>query len=136
MASTSDVFLAVSSQAPEQAGKRLSMLTPVIEADDEPEGGENFSEGKHIEHPEFNINDDEQLFLTEDKQRANYVGTKRTVSEDLEVDEVDGLNVSERQNSDGENFDEIYSDSSDGEPEQELKDEDYETDLEYDEESK
>ncbi|KAL4238581.1 hypothetical protein ACF0H5_003288 [Mactra antiquata] len=133
---TSDAFLAVSAQAPEQSGKRLSTLTPVMEDDDEPTGVEDFVDGLHLEHPEFNMEDNDQVFLTQGEQHAAYMGTKRVRSEELGEDSIDGrATLSDRQNSDGENFDE-YSDSSDDEPQNhpETKDEDYETDLEYDEE--
>lgn len=137
MTSTGDVFLAVSSQAPEQNGKRLSMLTPVLEDDDEQGTDGNPTDRPEIAHPEFHISDeDKQIFLTE-AQQADYVSNKigaRATSSPVADETVGRSSASERLNSDGENFDEIYSDSSSEQSDAKSNDGDYETDLEFDEE--
>ncbi|XP_045162889.1 leucine-rich repeat-containing protein 74A-like [Mercenaria mercenaria] len=137
MSSTSDVFLAVSAQAPEPSGKRHSMLTPVIEADDEAVTDRNPADKAEISHPEFDISSEEkQIFLTE-SQQSEYVASKNggmSISGDAPEDVVDGPVVSEKFNSDGEYFDEMYSDSSSEDSDTQSKDGDYETDLEFDEE--
>lgn len=138
MASTGDVFLSVSAQAPEASGKRLSMLAPVIEDDDERCTNATPADLLNISHPEFDISDeDKQLFLT-DSQQAEYIATKqnggRPPSGSVPEDVADGPGVSDRLNSDGENFEDSYSDSSSECSNHESKDVDYETDLEFDEE--
>lgn len=147
MSSTGDVFLEVSAQAPEPAnpntGKRLlSTLTPVIEDDDEPETDEKGADISEVPHPDFVFDDNEvkQVFLTA-SQQVEYISPdediERPSSANIGEDVVDGLTMSERLNSDGEHFDELYSDSnSSDESDTESKDDDYETDLDYDEESK
>lgn len=131
MTSTGDVFLAVSAQAPQPNDVRHSILTPVIEDDEVGTDGQP-TERPEPTYPELNLSDDhKKIFMTESKQ-TEYVPNKNNADEPEDV--VDG--PCERLNSDGENFDEIYSDSSSENSDAESKDGDYETDLEFDEESK
>ncbi|XP_060595801.1 leucine-rich repeat-containing protein 74A-like [Ruditapes philippinarum] len=129
MTSTGDVFLSVSSQAPQSDERRHSMLTPVIEDDEVGTDGQPTDRQEPL-YPELNISEDhKKIFMTESKQ-TEYVPNK--TDNDAAEDVVDG--PCERLNSDGENFDEIYSDSSCENSDTESKDGDYETDLEFDEE--
>lgn len=132
MASTGDVFLSVSAQAPEPSGKqRMSMMSPLLEEDDERDTEGVLSERGELIHPEFELDDDEKaVFMTETE------GLQTKQNDDTSgFDMVDGVDDCDRLNSDGENFDEVFSDSNESVSDCESKDGDYETDLEFDEES-
>lgn len=108
------------------------MLTPVIEDDDERGADGTSADDLDLAHPEFDIGESEkELFLTEAKRSTPIGGrpTSGVVSEG-----VDGSNASDKLNSDGENCEDSFSDSSSECSNHETKDVDYETDLEFDEE--
>ena len=129
---TGDVFLSVSAQPPEMAKPppRRSAMSPLLEEDDEVET--NIT-GDELSHPEFEIDDEEKpVFMTETQQQ-NTNQNDDTSGYDM-VDGVVEHDMCDRLNSDGEHFDDVFSDCScsDGE----TNEGDYETDLEFDEESK
>jgi len=137
-------MLSVSAQAPTAAGRRQSALTPVVEDD------ERDNDIDRTERPEFLMNEtDDRLFLTETSNISAdndaSIGRPKSSStsikvNDNDVDDDDDVAASherdERLNSDGEHFDDAFSDSGSDHSDCEPTEEDYETDLEFDEESK
>lgn len=135
MSALGDVFLSVTSQAPESAGKR--MLTPLVE-DDEVEGEDGEAREPNLEppvltHPDLIVTDDEkETFMTQ--KTSSLLGADDIDGKDTLVDsneETISCVTPAMQNSDGEMFDGVFSDSDCS---AESKDADYETDLEVDEE--
>lgn len=133
MTSTGDVFLSVSAQPPETPGKtRMSLMSPLLEEEDERETEGMLSErGEDLVHPEFELDEEEKrAFMTENQRTAD----QNDVTEGYDI--VDGVmdrDICDRLNSDGD--DDVFSDSNSS-GEDEPNEGDYETDLEFDEESK
>ncbi|WAR18780.1 LR74A-like protein [Mya arenaria] len=123
-----DVMVAVSGHGPEAAARRLSALTPVVEDDERDE--------LVLQHPAFRHIEEDEVFLTETKTAEAETSTQKGADNQTDVDDVDcGESRDENGlNSDSEHYDEVYSDSNSESSDCESKEEDYETDLEFDEE--
>lgn len=108
------------------------MMSPLLEEEDERES--MLTEREELVPPEFEIDDQQkQAFMTDTKE-TNLPSNQNDDTSGYDI--VDGVlerEFCDRLNSDGELFDEVFSDScSDGD----ANEVDYETDLEFDEESK